>query len=115
MDQLVTDPDPRVVRLLAERRGISSTLAKINGRNAHREVGVGDIADHADSEVQIKEDFSLQRVHASLLEQIDEALRRFTPKTYGICQTCGNPIPPIRLEAAPWARDCRPCREKIPS
>lgn len=43
---------------------------------------------------------------------IEAALKRIDVGTFGRCQTCGNPIPPERLEALPWAQDCFDCHAK---
>jgi DnaK suppressor protein len=40
---------------------------------------------------------------------IEAALRRVDAGTFGLCQTCGKPIAPERLEALPWAPDCIDC------
>ena len=40
------------------------------------------------------------------LKDIEDALRRIDQGTYGICEACGKPIDPERLEAKPWARYC---------
>jgi RNA polymerase-binding transcription factor len=32
--------------------------------------------------------------------------------TYGVCEMCQQPIPKVRLEAVPWARHCRDCKEQ---
>jgi DnaK suppressor protein len=38
------------------------------------------------------------------LQEIDDALRRITAGTYGLCEGTGKPIEPKRLRATPWAR-----------
>ncbi|MCS5718096.1 TraR/DksA C4-type zinc finger protein [Herbiconiux sp. CPCC 205763] len=43
------------------------------------------------------------------LAEADAALARVADGTYGLCQNCGRPIPPGRLEARPAARLCVPC------
>ena len=40
------------------------------------------------------------------LSQIDEALDRFAAGTYGLCETCHDPIEPERLRADPLIRLC---------
>lgn len=42
----------------------------------------------------------------SLLHDVDEALGRLDTGTYGLCQTCGDPIEADRLEADPLVRFC---------
>lgn len=43
------------------------------------------------------------------IRAIDHALARIREGRYGICETCGDPIPRARLEAIPWASLCRDC------
>ncbi|MGD0018480.1 MAG: TraR/DksA C4-type zinc finger protein [Candidatus Limnocylindrales bacterium] len=43
---------------------------------------------------------------------IEGALKRIEAGTFGLCQTCGKPIAPERLEALPWANDCVNCHGK---
>jgi DnaK suppressor protein len=46
------------------------------------------------------------------LVQIEGALKRIEAGTFGLCQTCGKPIAPERLEALPFALDCIDCHAK---
>ena len=43
------------------------------------------------------------------LALIESALRRIDDGAFGLCKTCGKPVPPERLEALPWATDCIDC------
>jgi DnaK suppressor protein len=43
------------------------------------------------------------------LVEIHEALRKIDEGTYGICEMCGKPIGPARLEAIPSATRCVEC------
>ena len=45
----------------------------------------------------------------SHLAEIAAAAERLAAGTYGICEACGRPIPPGRLEARPTARRCVTC------
>tara|TARA_R110001592_G_scaffold120733_1_gene325402 strand:+ start:1126 stop:1449 length:324 start_codon:yes stop_codon:yes gene_type:complete len=49
--------------------------------------------------------------NAALTEiaQIESALERIAGGTYGDCVTCGEAIPPARLEAVPHAAQCIKC------
>lgn len=40
------------------------------------------------------------------LAEVDAALARMDDGTYGLCEVCGKPIAPERLQAIPWARLC---------
>jgi DnaK suppressor protein len=46
------------------------------------------------------------------LRDIDAALERLEEGRYGLCNACGQAIPPGRLEAMPQASRCVPCAEK---
>ena len=43
------------------------------------------------------------------LVEVDAALERVRSGTYGVCESCGGPITPGRLEARPVARTCITC------
>ncbi|MFD7155587.1 TraR/DksA family transcriptional regulator [Kribbella sp. NPDC059898] len=45
------------------------------------------------------------------LAEIEAALDRLTDGTYGLCERCGQPIAPARLEARPTARTCIDCAQ----
>jgi len=50
------------------------------------------------------------------LEAIEEALERLENGSYGLCEVCGQPIEPRRLEIMPETPLCRGCmtqREKL--
>ncbi len=50
-----------------------------------------------------------ERERRQLLE-IDGALARIDRGEYGICEACGEPIAPARLEALPYATLCVECK-----
>jgi DnaK suppressor protein len=56
----------------------------------------------------------LQRDEATLGE-IDEALDRVESGTFGLCETCEEPIPKARLNAVPYARNCVECQRRAES
>jgi DnaK suppressor protein len=47
------------------------------------------------------------------LAEIEAAIERLASKTYGVCETCGRPIAPARLEARPVARTCLTCASAV--
>lgn len=57
-------------------------------------------------------DLALRERSRTELERVEAALRRLDDGTYGICESCGNPIAPERLEAIPWAATCIDCARK---
>ncbi len=50
-----------------------------------------------------------QKLH---LAEIDKVLARIESGKYGICDSCGNPIAPERMEAMPHATLCISCQSK---
>ncbi len=48
------------------------------------------------------------------LAEIVAAQARLDDGTYGVCEQCGEPIPPGRLEARPTARTCLACASGPP-
>jgi RNA polymerase-binding protein DksA len=46
------------------------------------------------------------------LQDVDIALAKIEKGTYGVCERCGEPINPERLEAIPYARLCVKCKQK---
>ncbi len=46
------------------------------------------------------------------LAQIERALSRIDDGTYGVCESCGNPIGKMRVMAFPRATLCMPCKQR---
>lgn len=46
------------------------------------------------------------------LHDVQLALEKLDKGTYGICERCGKPIDPERLEALPSARLCVSCKQQ---
>lgn len=47
---------------------------------------------------------------ARVLGDIDRALAKVAEDSYGVCDDCGRPIAPERLEALAWATRCVACQ-----
>jgi DnaK suppressor protein len=63
--------------------------------------------DRGDSSVELEEwDESHQEEldEDAELAEVEHALAKFSQGTYGVCETCGRPIPVARLRALPEAR-----------
>ena len=75
--------------------------------------GAGD--DQADAGAKTYEreqEISLANNAREMLLQTEHALERLDDGSYGICESCGNPIGKLRLQAAPRATLCMPCKMK---
>ena len=49
------------------------------------------------------------------LQQLDEALQQVKQGMYGLCQRCGKPIDPARLEVLPETTFCLECKTILES
>ena len=47
-----------------------------------------------------------------VLYEIDDALKRLDDGTFGVCQSCSEPITMSRLKAVPYAALCIACQRK---
>jgi DnaK suppressor protein len=74
-----------------------------------REQLIDTAADAADASVADEsesEDFIDAELDATILQQVQDALRRIESGTYGQCLVDGGPIEAKRLDAVPWAPYC---------
>ncbi|HKI64112.1 MAG TPA: TraR/DksA C4-type zinc finger protein [Burkholderiales bacterium] len=114
-------------------RGLSALLAALDERerelrglvaerrSALDEQGLaadpaGDDADRAFGRVRSAIENDLLDLHLRELARIDAARARAADGRYGMCEDCGEPIPPGRLQANPTALRCAACqgrREKL--
>ena len=100
-------------RLLEKRQELLGLVTKVeqDGRAADEE-GTQDLADKASSSYTKEFLFHQSSSERTVLQAVEEALRRIDEGDYGECVLCGGPMDSKRLEAVPWARHCVPCQEK---
>ena len=48
-----------------------------------------------------------------LIAEITAAIRRIEDGTFGLCESCGTPIPETRISAMPYTRFCVSCAEDV--
>jgi DnaK suppressor protein len=75
--------------------------------------GPNDFEDIAVDFLEMQKEQSLLVNEQALLTEVLRALKRIDVGTYGLCVTCGNPIPEKRLEAIPWAARDVKCEQAI--
>jgi len=73
---------------------------------------MGDLADQANADAEADLHIRLHRSDAHLLRAIEDALTRIARDRFGVCEVCSSPISKARLEAVPWTRLCRDCKER---
>ena len=104
-------------RLLAELRAeveagiadLSRDLGAVQAANA--DANIDDEHDPEGSTTAFEREqlaAALERARTQSTE-IDAAVERVRTGRYGICENCGRPIAPERLEALPATRWCRDC------
>ena len=74
----------------------------------------GDFMDRASADAEAELEVRLHQSDLRLVHAIEDALARIRAGTFGVCEACKRPIPRARLEAVPWTRHCRECKEGKP-
>lgn len=105
--------------LLDERARLMQELETMEKHTADMEeaplvemTGDEDFADSATDTFDRERIYALESTVQGMLRMVEDALRKVEQGTYGICETCGQPINPERLEAIPYARLCITCKER---
>jgi RNA polymerase-binding protein DksA len=99
-----------MLRLEAE---ITQAEAELVGLMRDSGDGAGD--DQADAGAKTYEreqEMTVANNARELLQQNRHALDRLDDGSYGRCESCGNPIGKLRLQAAPRATLCLECKKK---
>jgi len=60
--------------------------------------------------VEVEKGLILEKRVRDQLAEVEHALHKFDQGTYGLCDICGQPIEPARLEALPQANLCLSCK-----
>jgi DnaK suppressor protein len=97
--------------LLSKRQELSTSKSLVDSISTAGELR-GDPIDMASSETDAAMQIRLQQKDSKLLRAIEDALTRIRHEEFGICEECGQPISEARLEAVPWTRWCRNCKER---
>jgi RNA polymerase-binding protein DksA len=108
--------------LLEERERVTHALEYLHDENSGSlEDETGDLVsssvdnhlgDMATATFDRELDYTLEGNAEQMLAAIDAALGRMEAGTYGLCQSCGRPISPERLEAIPWTTRCIECKRR---
>src|SRR6202008_4835581 len=100
-------------KLQARREELMKTIARTEeeGRQADDDQTV-DLADKAANSYTKEFLFGMTNTDLTILNMIDEALKRIKANEYGLCANCQEEMQQKRLEAVPWAKHCITCQEK---
>jgi len=110
VDEVISDLNDdraRVVRTLAAQEEDLAGLMRDAGDGAGH-----DQADMGATSFERDQELTLLNNEREKLAQIDRALARIADGTYGICESCGNPIGKGRSMAFPRATLCLTCKQR---
>ncbi len=96
-----------------QRADIAEAEAQVADRLTNGLSDAGD--DEADVGVKTFErdhEYAMTSTARNLLEQTEKALTRIDAGTYGVCESCGQPIGKARLVAYPRAVLCVTCKQR---
>ncbi len=102
--------------LADEAEGLRAEIAKTaydiaEALAAVRDAG-DDEADAGTKAFEREHELALTQNAQDLLDQGERALGRIDAGTYGVCETCGQPIGKARLLAFPRATLCVACKQR---
>jgi len=103
--------------LEAEVAGLRADISRAESQIAERlSDAVGDAGDdQADAGAKTFErehELAMTQNARDLLAQNEQALARIEAGTYGVCESCGQPIGKARLQAFPRATLCVSCKQR---
>ena len=115
MTTLETDRFRRILLDERERvRGAIEYLHQENPGSLEDDTGEESFDNHLGDAAAVtydrEMDYTLEDNSESVLAAIEKALLKIESGTYGICERCGKPIAPERLEALPYAELCIDCK-----
>jgi DnaK suppressor protein len=98
--------------LQEERADLISKLAELNGSEGSEITYDSNFADSSQVTAERSEAEALVASLSETLGDVERALAKLEEGTYGRCESCGNEINPVRLEAMPAARYCIDCASR---
>lgn len=100
--------------LLAKRRELQAAAGESESLLPPANDTSGDVVDWARADTEAELQVRKRQSDACLMRAIEDALIRISSGRFGVCEVCKQPISKARLEAVPWTRVCRDCKEEPP-
>jgi DnaK suppressor protein len=117
--------DPWTAEEVAELQAeLEGDAARLTREISTAETGIADLlrdsgegagddqADAGTKNFEREHEMSIANNARDMLLQTDRALARLAAGTYGVCESCGEPVGKYRLQAFPRATLCMPCKQK---
>lgn len=102
-----------ISEVLRLREEISSSEQSLAGLMRDSNDGAGDDdADTGSKNITREHELALAANAREMLHQSERALQRLDAGTYGLCESCGNPIGKARMLVFPRATLCVECKQK---
>ena len=109
-EQLRSNLESEQKRLIEE---LAQLEANIRPTEVRREGSpFGKREEEATESFELEKRLALEKQIRDHLADVEHALHKFEEGTYGLCDDCGQPINPDRLEALPQASLCVDCKAK---
>ena len=102
-------------RLESEQKRLNDELALLQAGQhpmEERREGspFGKREEEATESFELEKRLALEKRTREQLAEVEHALHKLEDGTYGLCDICGQPIDPARLEALPQASLCLNCK-----
>ncbi len=98
---------------LSDMRGeYDRSLDELNVLQTGTDGAGDDQADAGSKTFEREQELSIAANRMDLLNQIQRAIERVDSRTYGVCESCGRPIPKARLKAFPMATLDVECKQR---
>jgi len=95
-------------RLIEELEHLKSSVRPADERREGSPFGKRE--EEATESFELEKRLTLEKRIRDQLAEVEHALHKFEEGTYGLCDSCGQPIDPARLEALPQANLCLNCK-----
>jgi RNA polymerase-binding protein DksA len=95
-------------RLSEELEQLKTTVRPADERREGSPFGKRE--EEATESFELEKRLTLEKRIREQLAEVEHALQKFDEGTYGLCDNCGQPIDPARLEALPQAALCLKCK-----
>ena len=114
-EEVTTDFNLLRSRLEGERKRLIEELeqlkAGVRPAEERREGSpFGKREEEATETYELEKRLALEKRITDQMADVEHALQKFEKGTYGLCDKCGQPIDPARLEALPQANLCLSCK-----
>ena len=97
-------------RLIEELEQLKSAIRPADERREGSPFGKRE--EEATESFELEKRLTLEKRIRGQLAEVEHALHKFEDGTYGLCDGCGQPIDPARLEALPQASLCLSCKAR---